>query len=51
MTTPFPNLRELFEVSGEVGRILDVRALVSRCANAEGQIVRAGNGASLLTAH
>ena len=37
--------------SGEVALILDVQALVSRCANAEEQLARAGHGASLLTAH
>ena len=51
MTTPFPNLHELLEISGEVALILDVQALVSRCANAEEQLARTGHGASLLTAH
>ena len=37
--------------SGEVALILDVQALVSRCANAEEQLARTGHGASLLTAH
>ena len=37
--------------SGEVALILDVQALVSRCANAEEQLARAGHGGSLLTAH
>jgi two-component system chemotaxis sensor kinase CheA len=37
--------------SGEVALILDVQALVSRSANTEEQLARAGHGASLLTAH
>jgi len=37
--------------SGEVALILDVQALVSRCANAEEQLARAGHGGALLTAH
>ncbi|MBK8762194.1 MAG: hypothetical protein IPM03_17580 [Sulfuritalea sp.] len=48
MNTSFPNLHELLEVSGEVARILDVQALVCCCANAEGQLTRAGYGVRLL---